>query len=223
MCDLITLEKINKYYKVGNGKFHALKDATLTIRAGELVALQGRSGAGKSTLLQILGCLDTFDTGAYFFDGISVQSLHDEKNARLRNENIGIVLQDFTLINQKSVLFNVMLPMYFNKTPYRMMKKNALAALEIVGLEDQQRKKANQLSGGQRQRVAIARAIVNHPKLLLADEPTGALDQKTGQDIMDLFLSLNQAGTTVVIVTHDDTIARQCPRIVQIADGVIVP
>lgn len=182
----------------------------------------GRSGAGKSTLLQIIGCLDLFDKGEYILDNYRIQEMHDSQLARIRNDKIGFVFQDFSLLNQQSVLFNVMLPMYFNKTPYKQMKERALHSLEIVGLLDHTKKKAHQLSGGQRQRVAIARAIVNSPSIILADEPTGALDSETSKHIMDLFQRLNEIGLTIIVVTHDQAVADYCSRIITINDGKII-
>ncbi len=219
---MIEVTGLNKYYPIGHEKFHALNDISFSIEDGESVAVQGKSGAGKSTLLHILGCLDRFDSGSYRLDGIDVGRLNDGQAAKLRNDKIGFVLQDFSLINNKSVLFNTMLPLYFNKTPMRKMKRMAEEMLGLVGLYDQMGKKANQLSGGQRQRVAIARAMINQPSIILADEPTGALDTETSRQIMDLLLSLNKKGVTLVVVTHDDAVAGCCQRRILIQDGKIV-
>lgn len=219
---MIEVTGLNKYYPIGHGKFHALSDVSFFIEDGESVAIQGKSGAGKSTLLHILGCLDRFDSGSYRLDGVDVGGLNDGQAAKLRNDKIGFVLQDFSLINNKSVLFNTMLPLYFNKTPMRKMKRMAEEMLRLVGLADQMGKKANQLSGGQRQRVAIARAMINQPSLILADEPTGALDTETARQIMELLLSLNEKGVTLIVVTHDDAVAGCCARRIFIQDGKIV-
>lgn len=219
---MIKVENLIKTYKLGKDLFYALDDVSLTVDDGELVAICGTSGAGKSTLLNILGCLDKADSGKYYLDDVDVFSLKDSKTAKLRNKKIGFVLQDFSLINHKKVDFNVMLPMYFDNTPGKQMKIKADKALKAVGLEDQKNKKANQLSGGQRQRVAIARAIVNDPSVVLADEPTGALDSKTSQSIMELFKELNKKGITVIIVTHDKEIASYCNRQIEIKDGKII-
>lgn len=219
---MIRIENLNKTYKSKFVSFKALDNINLTINDGELVAIQGTSGAGKSTLLNIIGCLDTFDSGKYYYNEINVEKLNDGKTAKLRNKEIGFVMQDFSLINHKSVLFNVMLPMYFNRTKFRLMKEKALNALQLVGIEDQADKKANQLSGGQRQRVAIARAIVNNPSLILADEPTGALDSKTSASIMELLKKLNEEGITIIVVTHDNKIAEFCNRKLIISDGRIL-
>lgn len=216
---MIEMTSLNKYYAYGGGKFHALKNINLTVQEGESVAIQGKSGAGKSTLLHILGCLDSFDSGSYKLDGTEIKSLGDGKASRLRNEKIGFVLQDFSLINHKSVLFNVTLPLYFGKVSSREMKKRAEEALSLVGIPEQIHKKVSQLSGGQRQRVAIARAIISRPSLLLADEPTGALDSETSKQIMELLKSMNRQGITMIVVTHDDAVAAYCNRRVLMQDG----
>lgn len=219
---MIELRKLNKYYKVGKQKFHALKDVDLKIEDGEMVAIVGKSGAGKSTLMNIIGLVDTWDSGEYMLDGVPIRKNFDLKLAKLRNEKIGFVLQDFALIEDQSVLFNVSLPLILGKEKMRNIKPKALHALEKVGLADQRSKKANQLSGGQKQRLAIARAIINEPSLILADEPTGALDSKTGVEIIELLAKQNAAGTTVVIITHDKTVSESCGRIIRIADGALV-
>ena len=209
---MIELRQLNKYYKVGKQRFHALKDVDLTI---------GKSGAGKSTLMNIIGLVDTWDSGEYLLDGVSIRKQSDRRLARLRNEKIGFVLQDFALIEDQSVLFNVSLPLILGREKYGNIKPKALRVLEKVGLADQRNKKANQLSGGQKQRVAIARAMINEPSLILADEPTGALDSKTGAEIIELLGRQNASGTTVVIITHDRTVSESCGRVVRIADGVL--
>lgn len=219
---MMILKNINKYYPMGKEKFHALNNIDLAIGEGEFVAVQGKSGAGKSTLLHIMGCLDGFDSGSYTLNGKEANHLTDSAAAKIRNEEIGFVLQDFSLINQKTVLFNVMLPLYFSKMPYGKMKGRAREILKKVGIEDQERKKVNQLSGGQKQRVAIARALVNDPQVILADEPTGALDSKTSIQIMELLSGLNAEGMTVVIVTHDDMVASYCKRHIVLSDGEII-
>ncbi len=220
---MIEITGLNKYYDVGKGKMHALKDINLTIENGESVAIQGKSGAGKSTLMYILGLLDNSFEGSVKIDGKEVGSLSDSKSAKLRNEKIGFVMQDFSLLESKSVLMNVMLPLFFNRK-YNFGKMNELAEemLEKVGIKDQAKKKVNQLSGGQKQRVAIARAIINDPSYILADEPTGALDTKTSSEIMELFKRLNEDGKTVVIITHDNDVAAICKRRIELSDGSIV-
>ena len=220
---MIEISKLNKYYKIGNDKMHALKDITLNIRNGEILAIMGKSGAGKSTLMNMIGLLDKYDSGSLKIDGIEVSMLGDSKLAKLRNEKIGFVMQDFSLLEQKTVLMNVMLPLYFNnKYNFSNMKKIAMEMLRRVGIAEQANKKANQLSGGQKQRVAIARAIVNDPSFILADEPTGALDTKTSAEIMELFKNLNDDGKTIIIITHDMGIAQACQRKIEISDGKII-
>ena len=220
---MIEISKLNKYYKIGNDKMHALKDITLNIQNGEMLAIMGKSGAGKSTLMNMIGLLDKYDSGNLKIDGIEVSMLGDSKLAKLRNEKIGFVMQDFSLLEQKTVLMNVMLPLYFNnKYNFSNMKKIAMEMLRRVGIAEQANKKANQLSGGQKQRVAIARAIVNDPSFILADEPTGALDTKTSAEIMELFKNLNDDGKTIIIITHDMGIAQACQRKIEISDGKII-
>ena len=219
---MIELNRLNKYYKVGKQKFHALKDIDLTVGDGEMVAVIGKSGAGKTTLLNILGLVDTWDSGSYTLDGTDVKSLSDRSLAKMRNEKIGFVLQDFALIEDQTVLFNVSLPLLLgNKVRFVEVKPKAISALEKVGLLDQRNKKVGQLSGGQKQRVAIARAMINEPALILADEPTGALDTGTGLEIMELLRQRNESGTTVIIITHDEAISESCGRIVRIGDGML--
>ncbi|NLJ31374.1 MAG: ABC transporter ATP-binding protein [Clostridiales bacterium] len=219
---MITLEHIYKIYYSHGVEFQALKDVSLTISDGDFIAIQGKSGAGKSTLLHILGGIDDYDTGTYRFNDTNVADFTNHQLAKLRNSEIGFVLQDFSLINHKSVLFNAMLPLYFNKTPAKDMKPMALNALRLARIEDQAKKPANQLSGGQRQRVAIARAIINNPSVILADEPTGSLDTETSAQIMDLLMSLNKQGITLVVVTHDNTVAGYAHRIITLRDGEIL-
>lgn len=223
---MIEIKKLCKYYKTSkgknNGRFTALNNVDLKIDDGEIVAVQGRSGAGKTTLLNIIGLLDNYDSGEYYIDGQNAAALNDKTAALVRNQKIGFVLQDFSLIESKSVIMNVMIPLFFSNIKYEDMRPKAQKALELVGLSDQKNKKANQLSGGQKQRVAIARAIVNDPSFILADEPTGALDTKTSAEIMQLFKSLNDKGKTVIIITHDPTVAEACNRKIEISDGRII-
>ncbi len=218
---MIKLEKVSKIYKVGGEPFYALRDADLEIKEGEMVAVQGRSGAGKSTLLHIIGCLDTFERGDYHFCGIDIKNQSRSSLAKIRNSRIGFVLQDFSLINHRTALYNAEAPMLFGNAPFFEMKKRARNALEIFGVLSQEKKKAVSMSGGQRQRVAIARAIVNDPDLILADEPPGNLDSSTAAEIMDIFVRLNNEGKTVIIVTHDDVIASYCQRRIVISDGTL--
>ncbi len=218
---MIKLSNISKIYKVGKSDFYALKNISLTVSKGEFISIRGASGSGKTTLLNIIGTLDDYEQGEYIFDNRDIQKLKDEKKASLRNQSIGFVLQDFALINNQTVIYNVMLPLLFSRLPFRKLKAKAMNALESVGLADQAKKKANQLSGGQRQRVAIARAIVNEPSLLLADEPTGQLDSKTSDQIMNLIINLNKKGITVIVVTHDPDVAALASRTITISDGTI--
>jgi len=219
---MIKLRDVSKIYYTSENLFYALNSVNLDIHQGEMIAICGRSGAGKSTLLHILGCLDTFEKGKYYLQDKDVSSLGQTQMAKIRNEMIGFVLQDFSLINHRSVLYNVEGPMLFNKTPYSQMKPRAMQALEQLHMESQAKKDVVNLSGGQRQRVAIARAIVNAPKIIMADEPTGNLDSSTAQDIMQVFKELNDRGTTIIIVTHDDKVAKCCDRIINIHDGKII-
>ncbi len=220
---MIEISKLNKYYQIGNSKFHALKDIDLDIKDGEMLAVTGKSGAGKSTLMNIIGLLDSYDSGSLKIDGVEASGLRDSRLAKLRNQKIGFVMQDFSLLEHKSVLMNVMLPLYFNnKYNFREMKKLAMDALKKVGITEQASKKVNQLSGGQKQRVAVARAIINEPSFILADEPTGALDTQTSAEIMALFKNLNDDGKTIIIITHDMNIADSCQRKIEISDGQVI-
>ena len=219
---MIRIENINKFYKLGKGRFHALKDVSLEIGDGEFVSVEGRSGAGKTTLLHILGCLDSFDSGTYLLNGKSVGKMGDRQLAAVRNREIGFVMQDFALVAQEDVLFNVMLPLYFSKTKHSRMKDLAAEKLERFGLSDQIGKNVSQLSGGQKQRVAIARALVAGSGIILADEPTGALDSGTGREVMELLRGINrEQGTTVVVITHDAEVASYAGRRIVLADGVV--
>lgn len=217
--------EINGLYKTYNYKkssaFEALHNISLHIDKGSLNAVIGKSGSGKSTLLHILGCIDSFEKGSYKFNGNEISKLNEKKRALFRSDNVGIVLQDFSLIETYSVIENVMLPFYFSTKSKDDTRKKAFSALESVGMDKLADKSVNKLSGGQKQRVAIARAIVNNPILLLADEPTGALDSVTSSEIMKLFHQLHNNGITVIIVTHDSGIAEQCEKIIEISDGKI--
>lgn len=219
---MIKIKGLSKIYNVGGEPFYALNKVDLDIAEGEMVAIQGRSGAGKSTLLHILGCLDTFDEGSYALDGESIGEKSTAQLAKIRNGKIGFVLQDFSLINHQTALYNVKAPMLFNKTPFLELGSRAYDALELMGVADQAYKKVENMSGGQRQRVAIARAVVNDPPIILADEPTGNLDSKTSEEIMDIMNQLRQKGKTIIIVTHDDFVADCCQRKITISDGRIV-
>ena len=219
---MITLSNISKIYNQGKSNaFQALDGVSLEIKDGEMAAIIGKSGAGKSTLLHILACIDTYEDGEYRIDDTLVKSLSEAELAQIRNEKIGMVMQDFALIEDFTAIENVMLPLDFAKKKLPNRRQLALDALKSVGMDSMAKKPVNKLSGGQKQRVAIARAIVNQPSVILADEPTGALDSKTAQEIMDVFKSLNAQGRTVIIVTHDMGVAEQCGRIIEIADGKI--
>lgn len=219
---MIKLEGISKIYnKKKSNEFYALDKVNVEINKGELVAIIGKSGAGKSTMMHIIGCIDDFEEGIYELNGKDISGVSAKKKAEIRNKEIGIVMQDFALIDEYTVEENVMIPLYFTKG-VKNKKDKVKSALEKVGIADLKSKPINKLSGGQKQRVAIARAIVNEPEILLADEPTGALDTKTGQEIMNVFKEINDNGKTVIIITHDMEIAKQCKRIIEIKDGKIV-
>lgn len=220
---MLKIENLTKTYNYKKSNaFTALKDVSLEVEDGEMLAIIGKSGAGKSTLLHIIGCIDKFEKGSYIIDGTDVHSLSDNKLAKIRNEKLGIVMQDFALIDEYSVIENVMIPLNFSKKKLGKPKELAMKALERVGLANLAKKPVSKLSGGQKQRVAIARAIVNDPSFILADEPTGALDTKTSSEIMELFTELNKSGKTVIIITHDLTVADKCKRKVEISDGRII-
>lgn len=219
---MIKLKGISKIYnKKKSNEFYALDKVNVEINKGELVAIIGKSGAGKSTMMHIIGCIDDFEEGTYELNGKDISGVSAKKKAEIRNKEIGIVMQDLALIDEYTVEENVMIPLYFTKG-VKNKKDKVKSALEKVGIADLKSKPINKLSGGQKQRVAIARAIVNEPEILLADEPTGALDTKTGQEIMNVFKEINDNGKTVIIITHDMEIAKQCKRIIEIKDGKIV-
>ena len=220
---MITLENVHKIYNPRKAnEFEALKGVSLTIEDGEMVAIIGKSGAGKSTLLHILACIDSYESGEYKIDDTLVKNLSEKQYAQIRNEKIGMVMQDFALVDDFPCLENVLLPLDFAKHKKPNRKELALAALKSVSMDSMAKKPVNKLSGGQKQRVAIARAIVNQPSMVLADEPTGALDSKTAEEIMHVFKELNHQGKTVVIVTHDMGVAKQCDRLIEISDGKIL-
>ncbi|MFV0228474.1 ABC transporter ATP-binding protein [Empedobacter falsenii] len=219
---MISIRDLNKSYIMGKNKLHVLKGINLEIAEGEFVAIMGSSGSGKSTLLNIIGMLDEHDTGVYELDDVRIEKLNETKAANYRNKFLGFIFQSYNLISFKNVLENVALPLYYQKVKRSDRNKIALSYLERVGLEPWASHMPNELSGGQKQRVAIARALAAKPKLLLADEPTGALDTKTSQEVMHLIQEINDEGKTIVMVTHEDDIANMCKRIVRLKDGIIV-
>ncbi len=218
----IRIEKLEKVYKVGVERVHALRGVDLRIERGEFVAIMGASGSGKSTLMNILGCLDRPTRGIYELNGRPTHRMGAAALAKVRNQEIGFVFQSFELLNRASALKNVMLPLIYSSRHWWGARKRARRALERVGLAERMKHRPNQLSGGQRQRVAIARALVNEPSILLADEPTGNLDSRTSEEIIDLFKALHADGQTIVIVTHEEDIAGHAHRIVRLRDGRIV-
>ena len=216
---MIQLKEVCKYYQVGDDKVRALDHATLHIRPKEFVSIIGPSGSGKSTMMNIIGCLDVADAGQYLLDGLPIESYTENQLAKVRNEKIGFVFQQFNLIPKLSAEENVELPLIYQKVPRAERQQRVKEALEKVNLYQRAKHLPTELSGGQQQRVAIARAIVTRPKLILADEPTGALDSKTSREIIDIFHDLHRQGNTIVLITHDNGIAREAERSVHILDG----
>ena len=219
---MLKINKLHKSYKMGDSSLHVLKGINLNVEKGEMVAIMGSSGSGKSTLLNIIGILDELDSGDYNLDGIEIKDLTEKKAAQYRNKFLGFVFQSFNLINFKNALENVALPLYYQGLKRKERQEKAMFHLEKVGLADWSTHLPNELSGGQKQRVAIARALAAEPKLLLADEPTGALDSATSQEIMQFLQQLNDEGKTILIVTHEEDISLMCKRIVRLKDGVIM-
>ena len=220
--NMIEIKDLHKSYKMGRNSLHVLKGINFSVEEGELVAIMGSSGSGKSTLLNILGMLDELDEGSYTLDNVPIKDLNETKAAQYRNKFLGFIFQSFNLINYKSALENVALPLYYQRVGRKERQEKALKYLEQVGLKEWATHLPSELSGGQKQRVAIARAMAAEPKVLLADEPTGALDSTTSYEVMDLIQKINDAGNTILVVTHEEDIAQMCKRIVHLKDGVIV-
>ncbi len=218
---LIELSNIEKIYEIGTVKVPALKGVNVDVDKNEYVAIMGPSGSGKSTLMNIVGCLDTPSNGRYTLNNNNVSDMSDDELAEIRNREIGFVFQTFNLLPRASALHNVELPMIYNGTPAAKRRQMAEESLDRVGLADRMHHKPNELSGGQRQRVAIARALVNNPSIILADEPTGNLDSRTGEEIMEIFEDLHDSGNTIILVTHEEYIAEHSDRIIRLRDGLV--
>ena len=219
--NVIELENVQKIYSMGDEKVYALKGISFSVEQGEFISIMGPSGSGKSTCMNMIGCLDTPTSGIVRIDGMETLKMKEKALAELRNRTIGFVFQQYHLIPSMTVLENVMLPLKYKRLEYSKRKFLAEIALEKVGLIEREKHRPNELSGGQKQRVAIARAIITEPKIILADEPTGALDTKTGEQVMTLFREINKSGTTVIIVTHDARIGNSTERCIKILDGLL--
>ncbi|MGE5579812.1 MAG: ABC transporter ATP-binding protein [Bacillota bacterium] len=222
MSTLISVRGLCKVYSTGSIQVKALDDVSIKIDEGEFVAVMGPSGSGKSTLMNLLGCLDVPTSGSYELDGTEIVGLNEDRLAKVRNREIGFVFQNYNLIPKLTALQNVEAPLIYRKVPRAKRHELASAALESVGLADRARHRPSELSGGQQQRVAIARAIVTRPRILLADEPTGNLDSKSGEEVMALFQEINRAGNTIILITHSEDIAKRCKRLIRMLDGRVL-
>ena len=219
---MIQLNHINKFFGNNDGKIQVLDDINLKVSKGEMIAIMGPSGSGKSTLLNILGCLDSQTTGTYELFNKKIDNLSNKDKSQLRNSTFGFVVQYFALLDEYTVYENVNLPLKYSKSKKRLSKNEVIKLLEDLGIAEKKNNYTNELSGGQNQRVAIARALINNPEIILADEPTGALDKKNSTDVLKIFQRLNAEGKTIIVVTHDENIARLCKRIVSLEDGKII-
>ena len=218
---MIQIKDLHKSYQMGSNSLHVLKGINFNVEQGELVAIMGSSGSGKSTLLNIIGMLDEADSGSYTLDGVLIKDLNEKIAAQYRNRFLGFIFQSFNLINYKSALDNVAMPLYYQGVKRKERNELAMHYLDKVGIADWHHHLPNELSGGQNQRVAVARALASNPKVLLADEPTGALDSKTSNEVMELIQNINDEGKTILIVTHEDDISNMCKRVVNLKDGII--
>jgi putative ABC transport system ATP-binding protein len=219
---MIELSNVTKTYRMGEVDITVLSNVSLSVRSGELIAIMGPSGSGKSTLMNIIGCLDRPTNGTYRFEDREIKAMTDDELASIRNVKIGFVFQTFNLLPRFSALKNVEVPLVYSGVPARLRKERAIPLLQQVGLSDRMYHRPTELSGGQQQRVSIARALVNHPPLLLADEPTGNLDSRSGSEILNILTGLNEQGVTIMIVTHDKDVAARCKRIINLKDGQII-
>lgn len=222
MKQIIEMSGINKYYSVGENSLHALKDIQLNVEEGEFLAVLGPSGSGKSTLMNIIGCMDKPDSGTYFLDGIPIHTAKEKQLTGIRNDKIGFIFQKYHLIPTYNVLQNIVMPLLVRGMSLKEAEEVSITTIRMLGLEERMHHKPRELSGGQQQRVAIARALVGEPALLLADEPTGALDQNSGKEVLKLFHRLNEMGNTIVMITHDLAVAQNAKRIVRIVDGELL-
>lgn len=219
MKQIIDMQGINKYYTVGESRLHALKDIQLQVSEGEFLAVLGPSGSGKSTLMNLIGCMDKPDSGTYFLDGIPIHTAGEKQLTQIRNEKIGFIFQKYHLIPTYNVLQNIVMPLLVRGMSLKEAEEASMDTIRLLGIEERIHHKPRELSGGQQQRVAIARALVGEPALLLADEPTGALDQNSGKEVLKLFHRLNEMGNTIVMITHDLSVAENAERIIRIVDG----